>query len=147
MYFSFNKEEIFKKFPIFNSEVDCIIDFFSLDLVKDIEFNKALYATNEDLYNRLFEFVYSGKIQAGNILPYSKSHPMVMHIPAKNNYKSGVDSDIIRQGIIKFSEHYKQLDIKIIGIQETQHINQNIIQEYIKDLDFPEVIFFERIKH
>jgi hypothetical protein len=147
MYFSFNKEEIFNKFPIFNSEVDCIIDFFSLDLVKDIEFNKALYATNEDLYNRLFEFVYSGKIQAGNILPYSKSHPMIMHIPVKEHYKAGVSDDIIRQGIIKFSEHYKQLNIKLVGIQETQHINQDIIQEYIKNLDFPEIIFFERIKH
>ena len=147
MYYNFDKEAVIKKFPIFTSEVDCIIDFFSLDLVKDIEFNKALYATNEELYHRLFEFVFQGKIQAGNILPYTKSKPMIIHIPVKENYKSDIVGDIIQKGIIKLSENYQQMNIKTIGIQETKYINKEIISKYINNLDFPEVIYFQRIKH
>jgi hypothetical protein len=146
MYFSFNKEEIYRNFPIFQAEVDCIIDFFSLDLVKDIEFNKALYATNEEIYKRLFEFVFSGQVKAGNILPYSKSKPMIIHIPAKDLYTTDNVEEIIQSGIIKLSENYKKMKINTIAIQETKYINKEIISKYTENLDFPEIIFFESIQ-
>ena len=145
MYFYFNTEKIHKDFPILNSEVDCIVDFFSLDLVKDIEFNQALYALQTEAYHRLFEFTFAGKISFGNILPYTRCSPMIMHIPIKLHYKDNIEGSIIRNGLIKLSENYSNFGINTIGIQETSQITKALIEEHIHDLNLPNIIFYPNI--
>ncbi len=146
MYFSFDSEQLVEKFPIFSTEADCIMDFFSLDMVKDIEFGKALYAFHPEVYDRLFENLFQRKLNRGNILPYRKSNPMIMHIPSKEVYNLPTEEDIIYEGLLKFSQNYKKLNINKVAIQETKFINKVLIDKLILNLDFPEIIYYKRIK-
>lgn len=144
MYFKFNLDKIYTDFPILNSNVDCIIDFFSLDLVKDMEFNMALYAVHEEAYHRLFEFVFQNKISFGKILPYSKSTPIIMQIPVKEKINTVVNTEYLMEGLLKFSENYNKLNIKTVGIQETSFIKKETILSMTQDIDFPEILFFTK---
>lgn len=146
MFFSFDKKIILEEYPIFNSEIDVIIDFFNLDLVKDYEFGQVIYALYPDSYERLFEFTFQGKLKKGNILPYSKSKPMIIHVPSKIKYNQDIDLKILKEGLFKLSENYKKLNIKNIGIQKTSKINEEIINNLIEDLDFPNIVYFEKNK-
>lgn len=147
MYFYHKEEEVLKHFPIFSSKVDCIIDFFSLDLVKDYQFNKALYSLEEEAYNRLLKFTFAGKINKGTIIPYSKSSHLIIHIPFKNKYKEPANESFIKDGLIKLFKNHKKLNINKIGIQETGYIKKEMINKCIEDLNvnFPEIVYFECI--
>jgi hypothetical protein len=144
MYFSFNKDAIINEYPIFTTEADCILDLFSLDMVKDMDFGKALYAMYPNSYDKLFECFFKGKIESGNILPYRKSKPLIMHIPTKQHYNVEADMEILRSGLIKFSENYHKLDIETVAIQETKFIKKELIEEIIKDLTFPKIIYYKK---
>ena len=142
MYFKYDKDKILNDFEILRTETDCIINFFSLDLVKEIGFNQAIYSIYPDSYNQIFYSILNGNFSEGNILPFSKSKPIIMHIPYKKQYNEDLDKDLLKKGLIKFSQNYKKLKIKKISIQENDYINEEILNEFIENLDFPDIMYF-----
>jgi hypothetical protein len=142
MYLPTDKIKIRSDFKIFEENSDCIMNFFSLDLVKEIGFNQALYALYPESYNQIFYSMLYGNFSEGNILPFSKYSPIIMHIPYKRDYKDIVDVDLLKTGLIKFSENYKKLKISKISIQENHLIKEKIINDIIQDLDFPDIMYF-----
>lgn len=142
MYFKYDKNKILNDFEILRTETDCIINFFSLDLVKEIGFNQAIYSIYPDSYNQIFYSILNGNFSEGNILPFSKSKPIIMHIPYKKQYNEDLDKDLLKKGLIKFSQNYKKLKIKKISIQENDYINEEILNEFIENLDFPDIMYF-----
>ena len=145
MYFTFDRESIREKYPILSTEADCIIDFFSLDLVKDLDFGKALYAYYPDVYDKLFESFFRGKLNKGNILPYRRLSPVIIHIPTKDIYNLPPEEELVYQGLLKFSQNYRKLNIKTVAIQETKFINRDLINNLVSNLDFPDIMYYEQV--
>ena len=144
MYFKNNKDNILNDFEILRTKTDCIINFFSLDLVKEIGFSQAIYALYPDSYNQIFYSILNGNFKEGNILPFSKSKPIIMHIPYKKTYNEDINKELLKKGLIKFSQNYKKLKIEKISVQKNNLINEEILNEIIEDLDFPDIMYFEQ---
>ena len=142
MYLTTEKDKITNDFDIFRTETDCIINFFSLDLVKELGFNQAVYALYPDSYNQIFYSMLNGNFSEGNILPFSRVKPIIMHIPYKQRYNESVDVDLMKIGLKKFADNYSKLKIKKVSIQETDFIKKEIIEEAIQNFDFPDIIYF-----
>lgn len=144
MYFKYDKDKILNDFEILRTETDCIINFFSLDLVKEIGFNQAIYEFYPDSYQQIFHSILNGNFSEGNILPFSKNNPIIMHIPYKIRHNEDVNKELLEKGLIKFSENYKKLKIKTISIQENNHINKETLNKFILNLDFPDIMYFKQ---
>lgn len=142
MYLITEKDEIINDFEIFRTETDCIINFFSLDLVKEIGFNQAIYALYPDSYNQIFYSMLGGKFSEGNILPFSRNKPIIMHIPYKRTHNEEVDVELMSIGLNKFSDNYSKLQISKVSIQENDFINKEIINDIIQNFDFPDIMYF-----
>jgi hypothetical protein len=145
MYFSFDKDKVSFDYPIFTSDVDCIVHFFSLDLVKINHFDYSLYALFPETLVNLVNLTFEDKISSGVILPYRKSNPIIIHIPICDTHKDGLNPDYLHKGIMKLSSVLNEIDafsfIKKIGIQK-DCIDSDILTDILNKFDLPEIKFY-----
>ena len=147
MYFTSDKEKSFHDYPILTSDIDCIVHFFSLDVVKGCNFDVALFCAFPDAYESLYRSSFDNKLSSGLILPYRDCKPLILHIPFKNKYSDPCNKRMLDEGLHKLelilSERDEFSHIKKIGIQ-IDLIHKNEITESLNKINIPNVVFFEK---
>lgn len=145
MYYE-NKEKIKEIYSIFSSDVDCIVHFFSIDAVAGTTFDRALYSLHEEAYDKIYNLSFEGNIHRGQILPFRRSNPMIIHIPFKETYIDELDFDFLKEGVSKLSHVLSSItefqSIKKIGIQKTNESEFKIITKILNEFDLPEILIF-----
>jgi hypothetical protein len=136
MYFETENcpDKIISEFPIFSSKEDCILHFYSLDLVKRNAFDFALYSLYPESLDKLLEQSFDNNIDAGVILPYRKSKPMIIHIPCCYESDSDFDFDMVVLGIDKLVYAIKELK-KLSSIKNIALVKDTVIPEVIRYIE------------
>lgn len=138
MLFEFQKDLIKNYYPFIFDLKDkeyAVINFFSLDMVKNLGFNDALCSLNPDMQREIFEYLYLEKINENTIYPYRKNNNYnVINIPFKFNYEEDINYEMIKNGLIKLNSiKDKYLIEKIIFSKDS--INIDIIKKIISEID------------
>jgi hypothetical protein len=126
--------------------VDCIFHFISIDAVKQNNFDRALFSLYPEAYDKIYELSFNNKLISGQVLPYRKSNPSILHIPYKKNYNDEINLDYLSSGIEKIGYIFNEFDffknMKKIGIQVDNKYEENLISERINKINIPSVQFF-----
>ncbi len=144
-YTNNNKNKIFEDFPILKSNVDCIIHFISIDAVPSCNFDRALYALYNDAYEKIYSLSFEAKIQIGQVLPYRKSKPIIIHVPIKERYDDEFNIDSFEAGIEKLSHVFESVsgfeNMSKLGIQNTGK-EFKLYEDVLNRKKLPEIIIF-----
>ena len=144
-YTNNNKNKIFEDFPILKSNVDCIIHFISIDAVPSCDYDRALYALHKDAYEKIYDLSFESKIQIGQVLPYRKSNPVIIHVPIKNRYDDEFNIEYFEAGIGKLAYVFNNVSgfesMKKLGIQNNGD-ELNLYKEILNKKNLPEIIIF-----
>ena len=146
MYEFYSKEKLNKLFPILNTEANAIINFVSCDGNMGYKLASVIGSLNPEMKYSFQNNCRDGKIKKGMILTNKKNYPFIIQIPFKETFKDPINLEYLR---LAFEKLEMALDsgkiiLDSIAIQKGI-VEEEMLEEAIKGLKLPEIIFYEEV--
>lgn len=157
MYEYYSKEKLIEMYPILETKADVLINFISCDGVMSYKLGAVLGDLNPTTKYKLQNSCIAGTVGRSKIMITKKVYqltehfPIIVHIPIKEDWKSPIDKDYVREAFERLESAYSLSKIPFnenskIAIQKGI-VPDDILMEALKGLKMPEVLLYDEVDY